>query len=485
MKFIDLIYEVYMKKILIHIFILLILSFNSCTKKNDSDAAHTKNPENNQSEQTDSTVPENAIALEGFYATSINLPHSKFGPENLFDNGENSVWQTMPGAGPDEGVYLSFESAISVLKVIVKTQNLQPVNYVRLYVNGTETRDYKFNEEIRIGKNVKTLYFRLIRGEGIETTQNVSVSEIEIYDDSDSRYNLIPPQKYSGSITASSSLSPVESYNVDFLFDSRPDFGWADGNPDKTGNGEFLQFDFDSEVTIDSLKIWNGYQRSDVHFNANERINTFEFGLTNGETTSYTFKDDKVERIVLSSPLKGKSFIFKVSDIIPGDKYKDLVISEIRFFNGEKSFVMDTGNVEKRKSELLAQAKSRALINPIIDRRLNYVAGETADSYLEQSLILRSNGSFILWFLEESPDSSKTRYADGNWQLMSDNQIKIFGRLHTIDQFIDIEEYDPYGGGDSGPQAAEINSIQIFSDTLTIDSAYVNSGKSLFDPFQI
>ena len=42
-----------------------------------------------------------------------------------------------------------------------------------------------------------------------------------------------------------SCLEPMEACGSDFLFDSRPAFGWADGNEDASGEGESLTLSFE------------------------------------------------------------------------------------------------------------------------------------------------------------------------------------------------------------------------------------------------
>ncbi|MBN2434408.1 MAG: hypothetical protein JXK07_03980 [Spirochaetes bacterium] len=426
--------------------------------------------------------------VENIYATSIKLPASKNGPYQLFDDNSKGFWVTSPGTGPDEGVFVQFEEPIFIKKVEVDAVAESFSSY-RLYINGVETKDYESSQKsVDINKQVRTFYLRIIDNSVFEDDQSVSVKNISFYNDQEKKMILALPEIEPGSVKASSSLAPVESYSVDFLFDSRKDFGWADGDSESDGTGEYIVFNFDEEVTIDSLKIWNGYQRSDEHYKANERVEKFSFGITGEDVSSYELHDYDIQKVDLKETLTAKSFTLKIDSVYSGSKYKDLVISELRFLNGGRPFILDSGGLEKLQKKNLETKAGNDLYKKLIDRRFLLTVSEP-DNYTYQSLILRSNGSFVLWFVSEDTGVSRSRYADGNWQIESDGRVKIFGRIHNIENYYNTdEEYDPYGGGseeDVEPVKKDFDSIKIFHDYISLTSDSLKSERRLFKPFKL
>ncbi|MDA3900311.1 MAG: hypothetical protein PF637_07305 [Spirochaetes bacterium] len=447
---------------------LVIVSVVSCSKKNDLKSV-------------------DAI-VENIYATSVKLPFSKNGPYQLFDENSKGLWVTSPGTGPDEGVFVQFEEPVFITSVEVDVV-AESFAYYRLYINGMESNDYKWSQKSTdINKQVRTFYLRIIDGKGFESGRSASINSISFFNAQGEKMELALPEIKSGSVKASSSLEPVASYSVDFLFDSRKDFGWADGNSDRNGIGEYIVFNFDDEVTVDALKIWNGYLRSDEHYKANERVENFTFGLTDGEESSYTLQDYNIQKVDLKQALTGKSFTLKIDSIYPGAKYKDLVISEMRFLFKGRPFVLSSGGLEKQQKKNIEAKETDELYAKLIDRRFLLTVSET-DNYIYQSLILRSNGSFVLWFVSEETGVSRSRYADGNWQIEKEGRVKIFGRVHSIENHMEMEDdYDPYGGKSSEDEdsiARDVNSIRIFHDYITVSSDTLKSGKGLFEPFEL
>ena len=508
--------EVKMKKSLLVLFVIVVLTATlSCSREEASDSQineeqiieeqvneepETPEVENTEVVNTEETTPEDAPSefLELCYATSINMPENQFGPENVFDNDPNTYWATMPGAAPDEGLFFSFEEPISVSAISIHTlpgsSSIEGITYYQLYINGLETPVYRVDEDpVPVNTMVKSVFVRIdatdsmeSRGNGIRYAGNlpVGISEITLLV-MDGEGNEVPLQvqairKSSGSIQASSSLEPIEAYHPDFLFDSRSEFGWADGDEESTGSGESLTFLFDETQRIEKIKIWNGYHRSQTHFDQNERAAVISFGNESDNAPVYQLDDTREPLVItLDTPLEGRSFALNVLEIYEGATYKDLVISELRFFDGEEWFVLDSGESQSRKHDVLEWAENTSA-HVFIDKQI--AAGHGAvELYDRQTLILRSNGSFILWKRIEQYDSSEIMYADGNWQIIDDNTLRIFGRLHRIGEYSQAS-YDPYSGVQPD-QEQDLDRITIFTDVLQFNSNRISSDRGMFEDF--
>src|SRR5262249_16999752 len=146
----------------------------------------------------------------------------------------------------------------------------------------------------------------------------------------------------------------------------------------------------------------------------------FEFGLKNGAKSTYTLQDSmEPQEIKLSETLSGKEFVLTVLEVFPGKDYKDLVVSEILFFNESVPFVIRNGDAEETVKSLMTKTKGSVLENYIDKRLKNTIA--SYDFSVEKSLILRSNKTFVLYEHASSSDGSgeetKETVADGNWEI--------------------------------------------------------------------
>lgn len=445
-------------------------------------------------------IPADAVFLSGLYATSTNTPYSEFSPENLFD-GTEKYWATMPNAGPDEGVMMYFDGVENIASMEVKYSKAEGLNketQFKIYVNGSFVDLIAPSNPLFKGFTgpVNSIYLRITGAVGV-TSLKGSVGNVE-YDDYDytvntysgnspmgieeiifkdkdgKKINVMPLKSLAGKVTASSTLIPVEAYTADFLFDSRYDFGWAEGNKDGSGKDEIIKITFGDEQNISKLKLWNGFHRSTVHYNSNARVKQFEFGTT-GNMATYTLKDEMVpQEITLQKPLKGKEFVFKVLDIYPGTSYKDLVISEIQLYSDYGWSAVNTGGMEQRKLDMIAKVKSTVL-EKILDKwfyEARIIQGNE-EIARDISIILRSNQSFVIWH-EERINSSNTistnTVYDGNWELVSATKtsatVKIFGKRQEI-----MEGYGAYKG------RGKTDQVTIFSDVLTITDKEIKGTK--------
>jgi hypothetical protein len=425
--------------------------------------------------------PRPVVYLEGIYATSA-APGQRV--ENLFDTDPTNAWQTLPGAGPDEGIMLYFQNALPLAALqAVPTEGSfvqNPDLAVEIFVNGTSVNAGRVLDTLRMGDQpVKSLFVRFRRTgketqtqasealvEGFPSNASIGLKSLNLLNDKGESLRIAPPRRVDGTLTASSTLAPETAYSPANLFDSRKEFAWAEGAA-SAGEGEVLTFQFDQAVNITAIQIWDGYQRSDEHFSANARVRDFDFGEKGGTARTYTLRDTKAgQKIELQAAAKGNAFELKIKSIYPGKKYKDLAISDIVFYDGAQPFVLTSALAEKYRFDLRAKSAASPLA-AVLDRRISNRI--EANSLLEQSLVLRSDGTFVLYSQEVEPGGTQS-LADGNWEITSANattaQIKVFGKWTNTSE---IQAY--YAG--SGAETF----TRIFNDVLTLDGRSVRGQK--------
>lgn len=396
-----------------------------------------------------------AIYLERMYATSTGTQQVG----NLLDGDAESYWNAMPGAGVDEGVMLYFEEPVLIEKVrILGPGGASSIQELAVYANGSEAGRCAVGGEVDLASEVQSLYLRILsvpntletrEGEDesyrILTTYpadlEVRLSELEIYGEGGEKLKVRPLKLLPGTIKASSVLEPKEAYSEDYLFDSRLEFGWAEGQ-EHDGIGESVIFSFDQEVRIEKLKVWNGYQRSEDHFKKNGRWMEFSFGVQGGDAKSYRLPDQMAPEVVdLGTALEGKSFVMEVKGNYAGSRYKDLLLSELRFHDGQRWFGLESKGEGARK-KALQERVAGTILEELLDRNITYheYADINEKTDLTERVIFRSNGSFVIYkdFNGNIDNTVKDlkEVADGNWEIQSlgkqEAKVKIFGKLHRI-----------------------------------------------------
>ena len=418
--------------------------------------------------------------LESFTATSIL---DKNIPENILDNKANTSWATMSGANVDEGILMSFEKPVEVAVIrIDDSSKFKGIEEVEVFANGVSIGIFPVNldKKFRAPVNTKTLFFRINKINNAYLNKSVGLSVIRLMNKNNKEIKINPIEVLKGTMAASSVLKPADAYNTDLLFDSRSQFGWADGNMQETGNGEFIEFKFKKNVKISKIKIWNGYQRSMDHFKKNEAVSKMTFSNEKESVTKKLQVKFGPEIVDFEKTLSGRNFKFQIDEVRKGSRYKDLVISELRFYDGKNWFILDNGESVKRQKKIM-NSISKNIISKMIDKRCYMNSGG-----VEQSIILRSNGSFVVYSTfsssKELGDMGKEEtkikiVADGNWELnnasIGSAEIKIFGRKHQIKKLEEYEyNFDPYGEGYTTRVGQKTNDTEvIFSDILQITSS--------------
>ena len=461
----------------------------------ENDASEAEMPEEEAEIPKSVSAPNGkTLALRAAYVTSQAMPHAQNGVQQLFDGDPATMWKTMPGAGPDEGVMLYFDPAqrIDYLQLTPKSSSSDvSAAGVQIYVDGQPYTRHYFSAGNAVpieNEDVNSIFIRFVEVRGMQVVHNddpgwilanawepkawLGISEIGLLDQNRSPYELVLPKQAQGTATASSTLEPKTAYGVRNLFDARSEFAWVEG-ADGLGKGTTLTFTFKQPQTISKLRIRNGFQRSPVHFSDNARLKSAEFG--NGTITETLQVADRAEEqvLALSTPMTGTTFTLTIGEGYPGAKYKDLCISELTFVGPEGFITMVDAEAEQPKRDLLAQAKGTPL-EQLLDRRLNNTV-EEMEGY-DRSLVLRSDYTFVLYERTWMGEDEEERLADGNWEIReispTEVKIRIFGKL------VDVSRVFDYYAGDF-----EESFQRIFQDVVTISETTLKGDRFVDEYF--
>ncbi len=449
--------------------------------------------------------------IESMYATSTALPFQQFAVESIFDGDKTTYWRTPTGAGPNEGIMIYFRipTYISNVKIVqFQGEGLAEIKNTGVYGDGQFFMGGEYIDRelsslyIKIAKTTHTEQIKSTIGDQKYTRNKfskdhaVGIAELQLFGKDDKLLEVLPPSFVKGTITASSSLKPALAYGAGNLMDGKKDVAWSEGVKGN-GIGETVTFTSEETIWITNIKIWNGYQRSPKHYDGNARLKTFQFGKKGSELKSYTIEDSSAPQIIdLGEELEGSEFVLKINSAYSGTKYQDLVISEIRFYYEDRPIIIKTDVEEKRVMH--SNNEMSELITSFIDRNIevaqskNKSRKEGGITYSEfksqtQSLILRSNNTFVLYereyfSLSESSEEGEGDYdedqkeviADGNWELKSETDssavIRVFGKIYSPTTSAELYHGD-----------VTSSNVKIFQDYLTITKDKITGKKYIKD----
>jgi len=396
--------------------------------------------------------PVQGLHLQALVATSGDA-------SSVLDGDPTTGW--VPKGNPViEGVLFRFEKPTEVSRVDYTACDGTRFQ-VQPYVNG---RDGGVRLSVAAGKvaqdtfggrsmtpppSIRSYFVRVNNAEGTPC-----LGEVEFYDRG-KRLSVQPPRTIAASVSATSVLTPEDAYHPAYLYDGRTDFGWVEGSPD-LGVGDSITLSMDAEVEVVSIELWNGYQRSDDHFKKNARAQ--QIAVTIGEKRAVLDVPDTMgsSQLRLPAATHGTEVKLEILKAIPGTKYKDLVLSEMRLWDADGPLAFRIKGMDKRAARLKSQVTGTA-VEPALDAL--YVSYCT-DLGLRK-LKLRSNHSFV-WYDEQElgewdgeTSSPSSEVFSGAWVYRDTQEkrstIQLFGRRHRTSTL-----WGPYGMEDGEASSVKI-----------------------------
>ena len=284
------------------------------------------------------------------------------------------------------------------------------------------------------------------------------------------------PRRVDGTVTASETLAPTLAYDAYKIFDSRYEHAWSTDGKD---SGVHLDFQFKSAQRVERLAIANGYQRSDPHCWKNSRPKTVRLTGDDGYDVTIAIDDLMGTQIIeLPQPFEGTSLKMEVTSAYGGKKWKDLVVSELRFGDDKGWFLLSPLAHIQESSAALQAAFDKAGISEVLGGSLegaNY-SGEGGSQW---TLRLRPDGSFYLQGFTETPGQdelmeSKAFFALGSFEVKKSRgplKLRLFGSLRTL-----TESY-PMGMDCNGcgrdcsiaPRGPDGALLHILDETITLE----------------
>jgi hypothetical protein len=381
-----------------------------------------------------------AVTVSMVYSNAIEDEH----PQQLLRVGH---WKANPSARFVK-LHAYLDQPVTIQRVEIESCKV-PFNGLSLFANFDEryifadpsapVLDGKTQYEVKgnamvfnFGKplEVRSLTFNF------EQTKGVEICGLKIFAPDGAPVPLKASDVVGGSVEANSVLEPVSAYEPMALFDSRFEYGWA---TKALTVGAQVAFHFDEAQKIDKLRIWAGYQRSLVHCQENSRPKTLQVDA--GGTRFELGVADQLGSQVLEfpQPVEARDLTLTVTSAYLGKTYRDLVISELRFGDGDRWFGLDPMVKFKRDTVANREAFGQVGLGDVLDdgfvNRGSFYkkvgAEEATDQDLEVRLRLRSDGSF---YAQVATPEEKF-FSLGNYEVKGSPKggpikLRLFGLVH-------------------------------------------------------
>lgn len=135
-------------------------------------------------------------------------------------------------------------------------------------------------------------------------------------------------------IASASSVRKSEDGNFyfpNFAFDNNPATAWCEGAPG-AGLGEWLQFNFDREVTLKQIKIQPGYFKNDKVWAKNNRLAKITVKFSDNSTRELSFSDERKQQTLDIGRTRTNWVKITIEDYFAGaSDSDDTLISDVSF----------------------------------------------------------------------------------------------------------------------------------------------------------
>ena len=331
---------------------------------------------------------------------------------------------------------------------------------------------------------------------------NVCIKTVRFLDEKGKAYKPVTPKLVKGTVTASETSTPENSYSVMNLFDSKFENAYASV---KGGEGVTFQFEYEDSQKVSVVRLWNGYQRSDVHCIKNGRLNEFTLADDGGNSVKLKAEDIMgAQDIPMPSTLKGKKFTLTVNSIYPGLTDKGFVISELRMGHDKEWIVVDTMEHARKIASGNTVHFKKASLEGVLNHQLETLDNSTESENQGETVVqtevsseevsdappsyhkkdwdfrFRTDGTFFMegknfeTDFTEYKEKQSSFYGLGNYEIKDtrENEIdlRIFGFLRKIAQ-------ENYMGGDCNGCGRDCNLVKnpdpnnmekVFQEFITI-----------------
>ena len=348
------------------------------------------------------------------------LSSSSGSPQHLFDVDPTTAWEPK-GQALAEWVDATFATAVAVseLRFVSCRMGAQAKVWVDLQMTGGTTRHaVSISSDQIVGLPVAGDLHGLRLSVG-DSPGRACISELQLRF-GEASYPVIPPRYRRGTATATTTHEPIEAWSAMYLFDHRLHRGWSAPNK---GIGERVSVSLEVPTALMRFELHNGYQRSERHFLDNTRARRVRMSADKGPWLEMEFRDMPGAQVVeLPAPVPGSQFEFSFESAYPGEKWEDLVLSELRLSDREGWFGIEAPR-DVAQERVRSREAGKTSLKEMVDRPWVSVCQEGRAE--AGALRIRSTGE-VTWLQADGA------WLDGAWSLADSDTEKstfeLYGR---------------------------------------------------------
>lgn len=124
-----------------------------------------------------------------------------------------------------------------------------------------------------------------------------------------------------------------EDYRDEFMIDHDP-FTWWTPNPNRNGQGAWIELQFDDKIPMEGFEIWGGSHNPDYPkfgdiYKLNNRVKLGVCQFSDGTSINFELKDiDGWQWVKFDTTIQTSSIRLQITEVFKGDKWDDLCIAE-------------------------------------------------------------------------------------------------------------------------------------------------------------
>lgn len=353
--------------------------------------------------------------------------------ERVLDGNAETGW-TPEGDPVDESVTLRFATPVDADQLEVLACGDSPQSWWNVIVNGAEAGRVDVSPGmagvLHLGPGSAATRLASLQLRVADGRRGACLAELVIRAGGVA-LPLRPPRSVPGTLRVSSMRIPYAGHHAWYLLDGRPDFSWTEGK-EGAGVGENFTVSLLHPLALVGIELWNGDQRSPEAFAASGRASRLGVSIDRGGSISFPVADVMgPQRLDLPRITVGKAVSMTVTSVIPGGKYDDLDISEVRLWDPMGPLTVTTPDPADRRTQLKMETTGTGM-DRVIDRRLQQVC----DGLGERRLKLRGNLSFTYLGPGAGESGLVREIYEGDWSYRRTSAgwsaLELSGRRHPV-----------------------------------------------------
>lgn len=143
-----------------------------------------------------------------------------------------------------------------------------------------------------------------------------------------------------------------EDYKDDYMIDHDP-YTWWSPNPNRNGQGAWIELVFEKEIPMEGFEIWGGshnpeYPKYGDIYKLNNRVKKGVCEFSDGSKINFELADvDAWQWVKFDKTVKTKSIRLSIGEVYKGDKWDDLCIAEFLALTSDESLAYYGGDMAK------------------------------------------------------------------------------------------------------------------------------------------